>query len=267
MIGTGHHVAEQSAPLASPRTRGNHRPAAWMAAVTLACLGVWGCTSRGQRKDYELVSFAPVTTVAVAPALNFSGSLNFDPVRVADFMASELSTVPGIGVIGVNRVLAVLAEQKLTQIQSPEHAVEVCQRLGADRIIVFAITEFDPYTPVVGIAAQVYGRKSASASLDAVAASRAARPFPVSRGQANQLLAQVQRTFNGVHESVQHELRDYAAGRGEQDSPYRWRRYLVSQELYFRFCAFAIARELMQQQAESQTARGVAGCGEADPCM
>lgn len=215
--------------------------------MVLACWGTWGCSSHGP-KDFERVSFAPVTTVAVAPAMNFSGRAVFDPVQVADWMASELGSVPGIGVVGVNRVLAVLAEDGLDRIQSPEHAVEVCSRLGTDQILVFAVTEYDPYPPIVGIAAQMYGNRSAEPAIDPVATSRMTRPFRISDGDPHRPWAQTQRTFNGVHEAVHHELRDYAASRGEDDSPYGWKKYLVSQNLYVRFCCFSVARELMQQQ-------------------
>ena len=95
--------------------------------------------------------------VAVAPALNHSGSAEFDPAKVGDLMASELSGLEGVKVVGVSRVLAVLAEQGDVRIRSPEHALEVCERLGVDLILVFAVTEYDAYTPVVGLAAQLYG--------------------------------------------------------------------------------------------------------------
>ena len=50
-------------------------------------------------------------TVAVAPAVNLSGSEDFDPTRFADLMASELSYAEGISVIPVSRVLGVLGAQ------------------------------------------------------------------------------------------------------------------------------------------------------------
>jgi hypothetical protein len=59
--------------------------------------------------------------VAVAPALNFSGSPAFDPVKVADLMASELAGIPGVGVIGVSRVLAVMRDQGVEHGAMPNH--------------------------------------------------------------------------------------------------------------------------------------------------
>jgi len=114
---------------------------------------------------------------------------------------------------------------------------------------VFAITEYDAYTPVVAMAAQLYGKRPAGAGLDPVAASRMARPFPVSPApEANRPWAQVQRTFNAAHQAVQDQVREYAKTRGGDGSPYGWRKYLASQERYLRYCCFSIARELMQER-------------------
>jgi hypothetical protein len=120
-------------------------------------------------------------TIAVAPALNFSGSSEFDPNAVADLMASELGSVAGVEVIPVSRVLAVLAQQGRREVASPEHARQIVEHLGADAILIFAVTEYDPYhPPVVGIAAQLYGvrRDDDAGGLDPVRISRQARPTP-----------------------------------------------------------------------------------------
>lgn len=202
--------------------------------------------------------------VAVAPALNQSGSTEFDLVRIGDLMASELSGLEGVKVIGVSRVLAVLAEQGNVRIQSPEHALYVCDRLGADAILVFAITEYDAYTPIVGVAAQLYGPWKADATAwDPVAASRAARPFPVPQAFGGiRPQAQVQRTFNADHDAVQRDVQRYAHSRSADAGPLGWKRYLVSQESYVRYCCFTAARELMSQRMENQAAASVAAAGE-----
>jgi hypothetical protein len=45
-------------------------------------------------------------------------------------------------------------------------------------------------------------------------------------------------------------VREYADTRDADDSPYRWRKYLASQERYLRFCCFTVAGELMEQQQD-----------------
>lgn len=232
--------------------------------LSVTALLLCGC-SQSERAGTTGPTHEPVLTWAVAPALNFSGNAAFDPVQVADLMASELTSVPGLGVIGPNRVLAILVEQGVMRIQSPEHALQVSERLGADAIVVFAITEYEPYTPVVAMAAQVYSRQDRPPVLDPVAASRMARPFPVpDRRDALRPVAQVQRVFNAEHNEIQRDVECYAESRDAIDSPYGWRKYLKSQQLYLRFCCYAVAGELMAQQGRVP-AVAMAGFKECEP--
>ncbi|MEP0844962.1 MAG: hypothetical protein HRF43_19855, partial [Phycisphaerae bacterium] len=211
-------------------------------------LFIAGCSRPSSPARHEEAVWCPAgTVIAVAPALNFSGNTNFDPIIAADLMASELSGFPGLGVIGVNRTLAVLSEQGLARIQSPRHALEVADRLGADAILVFAITEYDAYTPVVGIAAQLYSRRPVLWDLSEGAAPGPAATRPAGPEPAR-LLAECQQVFNAAHESVRNAVRDYADKRNGGESPYGWRKYLVSQERFLRFCCYAVARDLLRQQ-------------------
>lgn len=236
--------------------------------LVLVC-GWIGCSAQQPVRDVaaEPELYLPEEVqVAVAPALNHSGSPEFDPAKVGDLMASELSGLGGVKVVGVSRVLAVLAEHGDVRIRSPEHALDVCERLGVDGILVFAVTEYDPYTPVVGLAAQIYGpwrARGLQGGLDAVAASRAARPFPVPEAFGGiRPQAQVQQTFNAAHEAVQRDVQRYAHSRSADAGPLGWKRYLASQENYLRYCCFNIARDLMSQRMENQAAASIAAARE-----
>lgn len=243
MIATGVDLREERRT--STKGRGVR---GWSGLLCLGLAGAAGCSMANGRRDVDWFAAPPDRTIAVAPALNFSGSVDFDPVKVADIMASELSESPGIGVIGVNRVLAVLAEQSVDRIQSPEHAVQVCDRLGADAILVFAITEYDAYTPVVGMAAQMYERRPSGRQLDPVAASRMARPFEYGDSDRGpRPSAEVQRVFNAEHGDVQQDVEEYADSRIANRSPYGWKKYLRSQQWYLRFCCSRVCRDLNQQ--------------------
>ncbi|MCP4589953.1 MAG: hypothetical protein GY842_04360 [bacterium] len=185
--------------------------------------------------------------LAVAPALNFSGGRDFDPSSVADLMASELSHLEGVTVIPVSRVLAVLARQGRQEIGSPSHALEVAEALGADGILVFAVTEYEPYSPpIVGLAAQLYGfrRGGTLGSLDPILVARRARPFAVgTQVSATAPLAQAERVFDATHGEVVGGIRAYAAGR-QGLGPFGWEKYLASQRHYLRYCCHAIIEEL-----------------------
>jgi len=221
---------------------------AWMFGAFLA-----GCHGAAQTQSVSIANRAigPLT-VAVAPAINLSGSTDFDRNRFADLMASELSYAEGVTVIPVSRVLGVLASQGVDAVTSPKQALDLVKLLGADAILVFAVNEYDPYDPPsIGISAQLYGTRpgAGDGSLDPVALSRkanlAAAPAPRS-GQ--RLLAQTQRVFNASHGAVVADIRAFAALRDGDRSPYGWRKYVVSQQRYIRFCCYATIRTLLNDR-------------------
>ena len=208
-----------------------------------------GC---GQPRSAEVAGWPGPTPVAIAvtPALNLSGSTDFDPVVAGDVLASELSDVSGVHVIGINRVLAAMAELGLTELRGPEDAIEVGKRLGVDGVLVFAVTEYDPYNPpVVGLAAQLYGVpvRDRSGSFDAVQASRSAVLSPQAVGSESPLLAEYQRVFDASQDAVAAEVKDFARLRRADQSPYAWRKYLASQQHYLRFCCNSMAHRLMDR--------------------
>ena len=204
-------------------------------------------------------------TVAVAPALNFSGSSDFDPNQVADLMASELGHVDGISVIPVSRVLAILSQQGRREVESPSHALDICERVGADAILVFAVTEYDPYDPpIVGLAAQLYGQVPGGGledGVDPILVSRQGRATAHNGRSAgrSQPIAQAQRVFNAAHEYVGQRVKRFAERRGVGKSPYGWRLYLVSQEHYLRFCCWATLETLVGPAGDHGLAEGPQG--------
>lgn len=228
--------------------------ALWVVAGVLAAATV-GCSVQ-KAEPAALSPYSRTVTIAVAPALNHSGSSDFDPMVVADLFASELSHVDEVVVIPLSRTLAVLASQGKRQIESPSHALEVCEALGAEAIVVMAVTEYDPYDPpVVGITAQMYALAHVpSTRLDPVAISRRPSPFAVagSGGSALQPRSQTQRVFNASHETVAEAVRRYAWQRDSDRSPYGWRKWMKSQRQYLRFCCWATVEELMRQELERQ---------------
>ncbi len=224
-------------------------------SVVLVVTGLFvGCRSTS---PVDPVAIANVTlrsmTIAVAPALNQSGSSDFDPDRFADLMASELSFVDGVSVIPVSRVLGVMSTLGLKRVESPADALRLVDLLGADAILVFAVTEYDPYIPPsIGITAQLFGTRPGPAGgrLDPVALSRsprlAASAAPL--GPQSPLLAQRQRVFDASHSSVAADIRRFARLRKGDDSPYGWRKYAVSQQHFIRYCCHTTIKEMFGNQ-------------------
>jgi len=203
-------------------------------------------------------------TVAVAPILNFSGQFQLDPIKAADLLASELTYVDGVTVLPVNRVVATLAAQGKTQVESPEHALDVAEQIGADAIIVAGITEYDAYTPSVGLVLQMYTLRDlgAPASLDALEATRA--PSPVSFAtvaEPTSPTSQVQMVLNANHEAVREAVERFADPREDSEIHLGWRQYLKVQTLYLRFCWHEAIDRLMDQER----ARRLRLAREAEP--
>jgi hypothetical protein len=234
-----------------PHRRFDNRSNVTLVTACVAfCALMGGCSRQAAPTTQIRNPWMGSMRIAVAPALNFSGSRDFDAGIVADIMASELSHVDGFVVIPVSRVLSVLAQQGRDRIQSPAQAVEAMQALGAEAILVFAITEFDPYEPpIVGITAQIYGGSfdTGIARVDPVQASRAASPVGVHTVAApNEPVAQSSQVFNAAHEPVVRAVKAFARLRGADESAFGWEKYLVSQEHYLRFCCQATIKELVQ---------------------
>lgn len=218
-------------------------------ASVIAVLAMAGCNDSRHAVREVWPHWAP-KTLAVAPALNASGTTSFDPVRVGDLAASELGTFTGVRVVGVNRVLAAMANRGLDAIRSPEDAIQVAEDVGADGMIVFAVTEYDPYDPpIVGLTMQLYAPSDPFRPdwLDPVRDSRRASPARVAAGPpSGSPWAEFQQVFNASHGDVVADVKTYARSRDAEDRPYGWRKYLVSQEHYLRFCLHAAMAELLE---------------------
>ncbi|MCB9853801.1 MAG: hypothetical protein H6819_11940 [Phycisphaerales bacterium] len=209
-----------------------------------------GCSFNEKRTNISPAFLRPMT-VAVAPILNFSGEFQFDSSKAADLLASELTYVDGVTVLPVNRVIATLASQGKTQIESPEHALETASMVGADAIIVAGITEYDAYTPSVGFVLQMYTLNGSSMpdGFDAVGVSRMPRPVTTaSYSDPHVPTSQVQLVLNGNHKEVRDLVREYAKPRENADIHLGWEQYLKVQTLYLRFCWHEAIDRLMDQE-------------------
>ncbi len=222
----------------------------WLGICVIISLSAsFGCRHGGSADPFFLANpkFGQMT-VTVAPAINLSGATNFDNNRFADMMASELSYTDGISVIPVSRVLGVLAAEGRDAIVSPSHALKIAELVGADAILVFSVTEYDPYDPPrIGISAQLYGTRPRHGfgAVDPVALSRQAsfQPTAPRRGRGG-VLAQLQEVYDASHESVASDIKHFALTRSADNSPFGWRKIVVNQQEYVRFCCYQTLRAL-----------------------
>ena len=211
--------------------------------------GVTGCShqhaSETETREIENI------VVVVAPVLNLSNSIEWDPDHVTDIVASEFQSFPNIAVVPVNRTLAVLALRGKRIVESPEDALELARELGADATIVAAITEYDPYDPPrVGVVMQWYGvtKRAGGRPFDAQAASRQTTEFAPTGADAqlaSSPLIQFQRIYDATDKKVIGEVRRYARQRSEHGSPYGWRVHIKSQELFVRYCMWSAIKSML----------------------
>ena len=205
-----------------------------------------GCAGRHEPVEPVIVPNPTLgrMTIAVAPALNLSGSTDFDPHRFADLMAGELSYAEHISVIPVSRVLGLLAGQGMDRVESPAHASEIATRLGADAILVFAVTEYNPYDPPrVGISAQVF---AAAPTGDQEGLANGVG----STGTSSPPLTETQRRFDAALADVADEIRSFARQRSADNSAYGWRKYVVSQQHFIQYCCSSTVRALLNRRSE-----------------
>lgn len=233
------------------------RPLRWPACLAGALVLCAGCSQRtDQGADHPAL---PTRVLAVAPVLNLSGNHELDPLRFTDLIASECLSFPGVAVIPVNRTLAELSRQGKERVETPEDAVQLARTLGADATIVTAVTEYDPYDPpVVGLLMQWYSADPSlpPAGFDPVTASRATSSTELRLSAADPTAPrwQIQRVFDADDEELLKQIRAFAARRGGHQSPYGWHKYTKSQELYVRYCGWALIRTMLLLNGDGQLA-------------
>lgn len=223
-----------------------------IAALLALGAAVSGCGSAHRDTQHTRPTLAR-HVVVVAPVLNLSGANDFDPLRFTDIVASEFLSFPSVSVVPVNLTMAALARRGKPWVETPEDALDLARELGADATVVTAVTEYHPYDPpIVGLVMQWYGvpGRAAMPTLDPVAASRqAAGPAEVELSAAERRAPrfQLQRVFDASKREICREVREFAAGRAGHESPYGWRRYVKSQELYVRYCSWSLIRTMLHE--------------------
>lgn len=90
--------------------------------------------------------FPQVTRVAVAPFFNLSEEPKVDGRQFALAYYNALQSVPGFEVIPVGQVERAMRDNNIG-LNSPEEARRLAQMLGADALVVGAVTDYSPYYP------------------------------------------------------------------------------------------------------------------------
>ncbi len=214
--------------------------AKWPTLLVAAVAAGSGCIQPHTR---EKPVAGPPRVVVLAPVLNLTGGQDFDPLKVTDLIASEFLSFKNVAVVPVNLTLAELQRRGLYGVEKPQDAVELARAFGAEGTVVIAIHEYNPYDPpVIGLTLQWYPAASGPPGHDS---SDAGAPR-----------WQIQRVFNAADEAVRDEIEAYAHDRDGDQSPYGWRKYTRSQELYVRYCGWATIRTMLRLDRNEPAATG-----------
>jgi hypothetical protein len=195
-------------------------------------------------------------TWAVVPPLNESGTTSVDELTVGDALVTSIEEVRGVRCIPMNRTVQAMRDLKIHSIATAADARQLATHLGADAIVVTALTSYDPYVPQVGIAAAIYARPGAMAPQQ-VHANGDPRLFSrqvVDLGASQQPtfgerpVCTISENFDGRNHQVQADLMTYSVGRQRDESAMGWRRYLASMPLFVQFASYRTVATILQQE-------------------
>ncbi len=198
--------------------------------------------------------YPTVRTYAVAPVVNLSGSRDFDTLKVSDILFGELTQVRQLQVLPVNKTLATMQRMGIASIKSAAEAQRVADAMGADAIVIAAVTAYDPYNPpTIGMTWQLYTAHELGAAPEPQAHTLNGQNLPVEGGELRadagpQPVCQISAIFPATNQTVLIELNNFAKGRSDYESALQDRRYLVDIEYYTRFVCHAMTRRLLETE-------------------
>jgi hypothetical protein len=231
----------------------------------LAAIGVFavGCESqRADRLDAPRTLVSPYlesqgeVLIAVVPLRNDSATSVIDAPDVSDKLVAAVEEVRGFRCLPLNRTIATMRALEMQAVRTPAEARRLAQALKVDGVLVGAITDWDPYTPTIGIQLALYGqpdlvgRQSATLDPRTLSASFAdpqTAPGPNGR-RLDDPIAVISEHLDGKNNQVQMDVRTFAEGRLKGPGALGWRRYLASMPLYSEFAAYHAVDELLKAQ-------------------
>lgn len=195
-----------------------------------------------------------VRTYAIAPVVNMSGSRDFDSLRVADSLFAEMTQVRQLNVLPVNKTLAAMQRMGMDSIRSAPDAQRLANAMGADAIVIVAVTAYDPYNPPsIGMTMQLYTARDLGVMPEPEARTLSGQALPSEGSDMRadvgpQPVSQVSGIFPATNQTVLKELEDFAKGRSDYESALQERRYLVDIDYYVRFVCHAMTRRLLETE-------------------
>jgi len=262
------------------RARAAIGPRAFTLHAALAlCITLAGCSwrraddltaPRQHLAPYDTTRAEPVW--AVYPLRNESGTSLAQSAQITDAVVAAAAQTRNLRVLPLNRTLEAMMALDLKSLATPDDARNLAEAMGADGIILGAITAWDPYTPTAGLSLALYIRPGILDDQQAAAVDARAltwQPtdyayFP-SSGYPDAPASSVAEHLDGKSHAVQMAVRDYAEGRSDPATALGWRRYLASAPLFTEFAAWHAVGRLLDREWIRLAARPVRSAAARPP--
>ena len=231
-----------------------------LAAAIGAGLGCSGCASKPELATPR-ATLAPYDTSrgellwAVAPLRNESATSTVDALAISDRVVEAVEQVKGVRAVPMNRTIETMRALKMPLVRTPGDAKKLADALGVDALVVGTITTYEPYDPKLGLALALVPRTAAmqgggftpAPTVDPRAVQSSATEIapPPNAGEPASAVSEL---FDGKNQSVQTDVRTFAAGRSEAVSANGWRRFLKSVDLFSEFAAYRTVDALVQAE-------------------
>ena len=225
------------------------------ALLAVACLApLVGCQSGKVQPTILKAPYLNERVWAVAPFANESGVSDVDGAMVADRFVSEIEQVDGLRCLPLNRTLAAMKSLGMTGIRDLQQASTLMRTLQVDGIVLGTVTEWDPYKPLrFGAAVEVIsvaeGADRKPMDLKELTMPTAESTSAGGLGKLKAEISQGSRLFDARSNETLGELERYARGRFDPNSALGAQAYETRIDLFTRFGAYVLTRDLLEQEA------------------
>jgi hypothetical protein len=228
------------------------RPLYALLALFVLVPALTGCTSAPQMPTVLRAPYDSERVWAVVPFANESGVSAVDGNMVADRFVAEVEQVDGVRCLPLNRTLAVMQQLGMTKISDIRQLYTLMRALQVDGILIGTVTDWDPYKPLrFGAAVEVISAASDSAAkpLDLKDVTMPTTDSRVDVDGAMVAISQASRLFDARNNETLADLDQYGSGRADASSALGSRVYEQRIELFVRFGAYILVRDLLEQEA------------------
>jgi len=215
---------------------------------------MFGCQSKLKQPTVLKAPYEAERVWAVVPFANESGVSGVDGTMIADRFVSEIEQVDGLRCLPLNRTLAAMKSLGMTGIRDVQAASTLMRTLQADGLVLGTVTDWEPYKPLrFGVAVEVISatdganRRPVDLKELTMPTAESTRAGGVEKIRAE--VSQGSRVLDGRNHETLMELERYTNGRSDADTALGSGAYETRMDLFTRFGAYILTRDLLEQEA------------------